>query len=171
MFMFLSMSRQGIVQAPKEYQVKAAFLFNFTRFIEWPADAFAAADSPFILGVVGTNPFGSHLEEIIKGESINGHPLVLRYFKTSADVTPCHILYIALDNKEEMKKAMIQADALNALTVSDISNFTKQGGIIRFVTEDNKTRIRINLSAARAEGLTISSKLLKLAEIVESQPN
>jgi hypothetical protein len=157
--------------AGKEYQVKAAFLFNFTRFVEWPADAFPAPDSPFIFGVAGSNPFGTHLEEIIKEERINGHPLVLHYFKTSADITACHILYIALENKEEMKMALAQAKALNALTVSDISNFTKQGGMIRFVTEDNKTRIRINLSASKAAGLTISSKLLKLAEIVESNSN
>lgn len=169
--MFFSMSRPGVVQAPKEYQVKAAFLFNFTRFVEWPADVFDAPDSPFVLGVVGKNPFGTYLEEIIKGESINGHPLELRYFKTSADITGCHILYIAQENKEEMKQAVTQAAALSALTVSDNSTFTRQGGMIRFVTEDNKTRIRINLSAVRAEGLTISSKLLKLAEIVEPDSN
>jgi hypothetical protein len=159
------------IDTAKEYQVKAAFLFNFTRFVEWPADAFPAADSPFILGVVGSNPFGTYLEEIIKGERINGHPLVLRYFKTTADITACHILYVSLDNKEEIKKALTQTDVLKALTVSDLSNFAKQGGMIRFITEDNKTRIRINLTAAKDAGLTISSKLLKLAEIVEPNSN
>jgi hypothetical protein len=169
--MFFGMSRPGIVQAPKEYQVKAAFLFNFTRFVEWPAAAFEEPGSPLIIGVVGTNPFGTHLEETIKGEEINGHPLVLQYFKTVGEIASCHILYINIENKEEIKKALTNARASAVLTVSDLSNFTKQGGMVRFVTEDSKTRIRINLEVAKAAGLTISSKLLKLAEIVEPQSN
>lgn len=167
----VSMSRPVIVQAPKEYQVKAAFLFNFTRFVEWPAETFAVADSPFIIGVAGKNPFGTHLEEIIKGEAINGHPLVIRYFNTVDEITACHILYVTLESKEDIKKAIIGNSSAHTLTVSDLSNFTKQGGMILFVTEDSKTRIRINLNSAKAAGLTISSKLLKLAEIVESQSN
>lgn len=168
--MLLGMSRPGIIQASKEYQVKAAFVFNFTRFVEWPAETFAAADSPFIIGVAGKNPFGTHLEEIIKGEAINGHPLVLRYFNTADEITACHILYVTLESKEDIKKAISHSPA-HALTVSDLSNFTKHGGMIGFVTENSKTRIRINLNSAKAAELTISSKLLKLAEIVESQSN
>lgn len=158
-------------QASKEYQIKAVFLFNFTRFIEWPGTAFREANDPFVIGILGNDPFGSYIDETVRGESLNGHPLVVKRFKTLEEVELCHILFINMSDREDLKTAFEKVKSQPTLTVGDVASFAKQGGMIRFITENNKTRIRINLEAAKVADLTISSKLLKLAEIVEPQSN
>lgn len=153
----------------REYQVKAVFLYNFCQFVEWPAKAFAREDDPLIIGILGENPFDNYLEETVKGEKANGHALEVRHFQTVAQITECHILFINLPERDEIKKALGQLGTRNILTVGDAANFARQGGIVRFLTEDNRTRIRINLEAAKKAELTISSKLLRVAEIVNSE--
>lgn len=153
-------------QAPKEYQIKAVFLYNFTQFISWPAET-PGQDEPFVIGVAGPNPFGNYLEETVKGETVQGHPIVIKYFAQITTVEPCHILFINLTDKSAIKTLTEQAATNHTLTVGDVMNVEKQGGMIRFVTENNKTRLRINLSAAKSADLVISSKLLKLAEVIE----
>lgn len=149
-----------------EYQVKAVFLFNFTQFVEWPEKIFSADNEPLVIGILGDDPFGAFLDETIKGESVNGHPLKVQRFTKLDQLTTCHVLFISQTEKNQVKSILLGLERKSILTVSDINNFAKQGGMIRFVTESNKTRIRINLEAAKKEGLTISSKLLRLAEIV-----
>lgn len=158
-------------QTSKEYQIKAVFLFNFTQFIEWPGSAFGEASDPFVIGIVGDDPFGPYLDETIRGENLDGHPLVVKRFKTPDEVEVCHILFVNMSDRDDIKNAFDRIKSHSVLTVGDVANFGKQGGMIRFITENNKTRIRINLEAAREADLTISSKLLKLAEIVETQSN
>lgn len=155
----------------KEYQIKAVFLFNFTQFIEWPGTAFSEENAPFVIGILGDDPFGSYIDETIRGETLNGHPLVVKRFKTPDEVEVCHILFVNISDREDIKNAFEKIKSQPVLTVGDVANFAKQGGMIRFITENNKTRIRINLEAAKEADLTISSKLLKLAEIVETQSN
>jgi hypothetical protein len=155
----------------REYQVKAVFLYNFCQFVEWPEKAFAHADDPFIIGILGENPFDNYLEETVKGEKANGHSLEVKHFQTVNQISQCHILFINLDGKDELKKVLAALESRNILTVGEIANFTKQGGIVRFFTEDNRTRIRINLDAAKKAELTINSKLLKVADVVNSQTN
>ncbi len=155
----------------KEYQIKAVFLFNFAHFVEWPATSFPEPNAPFVIGIVGRDPFGSYLDETVRGESLQGHPLVIRRFKSLDEVGVCHILFINVTDKEDIKGALEKVKDKAVLTVGDVLNFAKQGGMIRFITESNRTRLRINLEAARQADLTISSKLLKLAEIVETQSN
>lgn len=149
-----------------EYQVKAVFLFNFTQFVEWPDKILSTDNEPLIIGILGDDPFGAFLDETIKGETVNGHPLTVQRFTKIDQLTTCHVLFICQTEKKQLKDILLSVEHKNILTVSDINNFAKQGGIIRFVTENNKTRLRINLEAAKKEGLTISSKLLRLAEIV-----
>src|SRR6185437_11385368 len=79
---------------PTEYQVKAVFVYNFSRFVTWPSSAFASADQPFVIGILGADPFGSHLDEAIHGENMDAHPLVVRHFADIADIGPCQILFI-----------------------------------------------------------------------------
>jgi len=154
-------------ETSKEYQVKAVFLYNFTQFIEWPPDAFAQPDAPLVIGILGPDPFGKYLDETVQGEKINGHPLVVQRFHTLSEIGQCQILFINTDEKSQWKQIFEYAKAQHVLTVGDVTNFSKQGGMIRFFPEENKIRIRINLTSVKNADLKVSSKLLRLAEIVE----
>lgn len=167
LFVILLLSGQSLraqSAASKEYQVKAAFLYNFFQFVEWPPDAFPQAQSPLVIGIIGDDPFGSSLNEIVSGEKVNNRPLVIQHYHRPEEIKVCHILFVCQSESPEMKDLIAGLKNRNILTVSDIEGFTKAGGIIRFVTENNKIRFRINTEAARAANLEISSKLLRAAE-------
>jgi hypothetical protein len=169
--LLLELSFNLPVQTPtsSEYQVKAVFLFNFTQFVEWPASAFPNEKAPLVIGVLGEDPFGLFLDETVQGEKVNGHPLVVRRFQRAEDTGPCHILFINWGKGDKLKQLLADLKGRSVLTVSDAADFARQGGMVRFLTENNKIRIRINLKATKAADLTISSKLLRLAEIVDSK--
>ncbi len=152
-------------QAPREYQIKAAFLFNFTQFVEWPASCFSTDKDPFIIGIIGENPFGSYLEEIVVGEKVNGHPLVIRYFKTLEEIKSCHILYINLSQTSKLEQVVAGLKGKTILTVSDRTDFIQEGGTLRFFTKNNKIQFQINPEAGKKANLIISSKLLRLADV------
>jgi hypothetical protein len=149
-----------------EYQVKAVFLFNFTHFVEWPADAFASPAAPFIIGVLGQDPFGSALDEAVRGETVNGRPLVVQRYTGIADLKPCQILFIDRSIDGEMEKALASVGHQRTLTVSDLDSATAHSVIIRFLNENRKIRLQINVDSARNAGLTISSKLLRPAQVI-----
>jgi hypothetical protein len=148
---------------PSEYQLKAAFLFNFAKFIEWPPEAFAEKESPFIIGILGDNPFGKELERTILGKTVNGRMLEIRTFDSPAEAKKCHILFIGSSENKRLPEVLDNLHGTSVLTVSDWVHFTKNGGMINFVLESNRIRFRINDQAARGAGLKISSKLLNLA--------
>lgn len=152
-----------------EYQVKAAFLFHFTQFAEWPPEAFAEAEQPFVIGVLGDDPFGSYLDETVLGEAVDTHAMVVRRYRRVEDVEACHILFISQSEADRLAQILTRLQDRAMLTVSDVPRFTERGGIIEFVMEDNKIRLRINVEAARAAEVTISAKLLRLADIVSPQ--
>ncbi len=149
-----------------EYQVKAVFLFNFSHFVEWPPQAFSSPDEPFVIGIVGDNPFGTRLDEAVSGEHIEQHPLLVRHFRNVADIGNCHILYIGSSESGRIREILAALDRRTALTVSDFDGAAERGVMIQFVTENNRVRLRINPESAHTAGLTISSKLLRPAEIV-----
>lgn len=150
-------------QQATEYQVKAAYLFNFTKFVEWPADAFANNNEPFVVGILGPDPFGHHLTEIIAGESAFSRPIAIRYFNHPGEVGLCHILYINLPEKSvDILKEM---SGKPVLTISDDAGFCERGGAIRFFLENEMIRLEINQKAAQAADLKISSKLLRIARL------
>ncbi|HXR92106.1 MAG TPA: YfiR family protein [Steroidobacteraceae bacterium] len=151
---------------PGEYQVKAVFLFNFTHFVEWPADAFAGPAAPFVIGVLGRDPFGAALDEAVRGESVNGRPLVIQRYSGIADLKPCQILFIDRSIDGEMEKALASLGHQRTLTVSDLDSATPRAVIIRFLNENQKIRLQINVDSARNAGLTISSKLLRPAQVI-----
>lgn len=155
----------------KEYQVKAVFLFNFTQFIEWPESTLPESSTPFVIGILGDDPFGSHLQDAIKNEKVQNHPLVIKHLKDVKEATACQILFINISNQANLKTILSSLKGQSILTVGDANNFSKHGGVIRFYSEENKIRIRINLEASKENGLTISSKLLRLADIVETEKN
>jgi hypothetical protein len=154
-------------QAPvkREYQVKAAFLFNFCQFVEWPADAFTSADAPFVIGVYGDNPFGHYLEETVAGEDVNGHPVAVRYFNSVDKLGDCQILFVSAPGKRESEEVLSSLKGKSVLTIGDAPYFLAQNGMIRFVTRNNSIKFQINLDEAKHAGLVLSSKLLRLAEI------
>ena len=155
----------------REYQVKAAFLFNFTQFVEWPAGSPEATGSPFVIGILGENPFGNYLREIIAGESINGHRLTIQQYKNVDEIKLCHILFINAADNRHIGEVTTALKGRSILTVSDAASFIDAGGMIRLSTINNKIKIQVNPAKAREAGLTISSKLLGVAEIVSPNNN
>ncbi len=151
----------------KEYQVKAVFLFNFTQFVEWPPTAFTSPSDPFVIGILGDNPFGAYLEETIAGEKVMGHPLVVHHYNSTREITSCHILFISSCDTKKMKGMLSGIVNRSILTVSDMDNFAGFGGMIGFINFDNKIKLQIKPTAAKGAGLNISSKLLRLAEIID----
>ncbi len=155
----------------RESQVKAVFLFNFTQFVDWPPKTFPEPDSPLIIGILGDDPFGSFLEQATTNEKINSHPLIIQHYKTVDEIKKCQILFINISNKDRLDLVFKALEGRSILTVSDSRNFIRQGGMVRFFTENDKIKFQINIEAAKAADLTISSKLLRLAEIVTSKNN
>lgn len=152
--------------SPKHYQVKAVFLYNFTQFVEWPPPAFPAVDAPWVIGIMGEDPFGAYLKEVIDGEQIHGHPLTVRVFEPGEEVKGCHVLFVNLPHPDQTAHILKKLHGQNILTVSDQADFLEAGGMIRFISVDDKIQFQINPEASSAADLKISSKLLRLAEIV-----
>jgi hypothetical protein len=144
-----------------EYQIKAAFLFNFAKFVIWPSHAFADANSPFVIGVLGQDPFGSYLDETVRGERIDNRPLVIQRYHNLSEIKNCHVLFISRSEAGRLNQIVASLKSRNLLIVSDTDG-GEGGVIIRFVTEGNRIRFKIDPQAAKAANLTISSKLLRL---------
>ncbi len=149
-----------------EYQLKAVFLFNFAQFVEWPDRAFPAPDAPLVIGVLGEDPFGSYLDNLVTGEKVGAHPLVVRRYRRGEDPVACHILFVSASEAELLAATMPRLKVRSILTVSDLEKFNREGGMVRFVTEGGKIRLRINVEAAKACELKISSKILRPATVV-----
>lgn len=152
-----------------EYDLKAVFLFNFAQFVEWPPSAFASPEAPFIIGILGDDPFGATLDTIVRGETVNGRPFAVRRYRTLDDLhtAPCHVLFVC---RSEAARAGALVSALSdhaILTVGESPNFVAAGGVVQLLIIQNKVRVRINVDAARDKHLSISSKLLRVAEVVE----
>ena len=145
-----------------EYEVKAAYLYNFGKFVEWPAKARTAEDS-FTICVLGQDPFGTTFDTTIAGESINGKKVVIKRVAKPQDALSCRILFISSSEESRLKEIVATLDKTSVLTVSDIPQFTRRGGMIQFVVEANKVRFEVNLTIAERAGLILSSQLLKVA--------
>jgi hypothetical protein len=148
---------------PTEYQIKAAFLFNFARFVEWPPAAFASAGLPIVIGILGENPFGEDLARTIRGKTIDNHPLVIKEFRSPTEATNCHILFVSPKVKERLPDVFQGLKGASVLTVGETERFTESGGMINFFREGTKIRFQINKSAASRARLEISAKLMSLA--------
>jgi len=156
-------------QAFKEYDVKAAFLYHLAEFVDWPPEAFPAAEHPLVIGVLGADPFGKALDEVVKNEEVKNRKLDVQRYHSMEEVKTCHILFISQSEAGRLEQIFSSLKDRKILTVGDTEGFAQRGGIVRFLTEKNKIRLRINLDAAKAASLTISSKLLRAAEVVGSE--
>ena len=154
-----------------EYRVKATFLYQFTQFVEWPRDAFAGQQTPLVIGVLGDDPFGSFLDDTVRDEKANGHPLAVQRFRRVEDVKNCHVLFVSQSEATHVVDVFTALKGLSTLIVGDDNGFADRGGMIQFVTKENRVNLRINLAAAKAAKLTISSKLLRPATVINSGAN
>ncbi|MGH7484280.1 MAG: YfiR family protein [bacterium] len=150
----------------KQYQVKAVFLFNFAQFVDWPPDAFPGPDSPFVIGVLGADPFGTALDQVVANERILDRAVVVRRFRDIQDVSLCHILFISASEAPRLGRILRACQGRSILTVGYMESFAESKGIIQFVLVNNRLRLRINAAAARSANLSISSQLLRQAELV-----
>jgi len=153
-------------EAASEYQVKAVFLFNFTRFVEWPPQTFTTPGEPFVIGILGDDPFGTRIDDVIRNERIGEHPLAVRRFHNAGEIGDCQMLFIGRSESSGFGQVVARLDHRPVLIVSEIEGSAEHGAMIQFATESSHVRLRINADAARGAGLVISSKLLHLAEIV-----
>jgi YfiR/HmsC-like len=155
------------VQASREYDLKAALLFNFTRFVEWPARAFGRPEAPVVIGILGQDPFGRVLDEMVNNEKCAGRPIVVARFSNVAAVRDCHLLFIGAGERGNMLRIAAALRGRPILTVGDFDGFTAAGGMIRLQKNPaDKIQLRINLNAIKAADLSISAKLLRVAEAV-----
>ncbi len=155
-----------VLAAPTPAQVEAVFLFNFTQFVDWPPKAFADPSAPIVIGVLGSDPFGAALDEVVRGEVVQGRPLVVHRAQHIEELADSHILFISRSERARLAPVLATLKGSNVLTVSDLDGFATEGGMICFVLTDNKVRLRVNLEATKTAGLTLSSKLLRVAQIV-----
>ncbi|HEV7967246.1 MAG TPA: YfiR family protein [Candidatus Acidoferrales bacterium] len=155
-----------------EYEVKATYLYNFGRFVQWSPGVVATKGDSFPICVFGPDPFGAVLDTILSGESIGGKAVVAKRVSKPQDALDCRVLYISASEESRLKEILAGLDKAGVLTVSDIPQFSQRGGMIQFVLVGNKIRFEVNLTSAQDAGLTLSSDLLKVAVAVRksSQP-
>jgi len=158
---YTPVSRAEVPQL-SENQVKAAYLFNFAKFVEWPPSAFSSAAAPLVIGVIGKGPF-SEAHEALAGRSAKGRKVQVRQFTRIEEVGGCQILFIAGSERQHLKEILKALPASGVLTVSDIKHFCSSGGMIGLVIRGEKVQFEVNVGNAERAGLKLSSQMLKLA--------
>ncbi|HEY3971568.1 MAG TPA: YfiR family protein [Candidatus Sulfotelmatobacter sp.] len=148
---------------PTEYEVKATYLYNFTRFVEWPVQGAQGEGDSFAICVLGDNPFGPALEATVAQETIGGKNAVAKQIHTMQDAADCRVLFISTSEDKRLKQILMSLGTASVLTVSDLPKFTERGGMVQFVVDGNRVRFEVNSASAERAGLTLSSELLKVA--------
>ena len=152
-----------------EYEVKAAYLYNFGKFVVWPADSLPAAQ-PLSICVVGKDPFGEVLDQTVRDKTVQEHKLVIRRLTSLDRVRECHILFVSAAEEHKLPQILRITGASNVLTVGETEGFVRKGGAITLVARDRKVRFDVNLRAAHDAGLEMSSQLLKVAaNVIETE--
>lgn len=151
----------------KEYQVKAAFLFNFTKFVEWPSERFSSRDTPIVIAVLGRNPFGDELEKLVRNRLVDGRPVVVQPLLSAEEaksgVADFHVLFVAAGEEAHFADLLKIVPLVGVLTVGESDRFASFGGTVTFVVVESRVRFEINRAAAEAAGLKLSAQLQKLA--------
>jgi hypothetical protein len=160
------LSPPAAAQNSKETQLKAVLLFRLTQFVQWPDSRFESPESPIIIGILGKDPFGDSLRIAVRGETAQNRPIALRQLERTEDAKACHIVFISQSEAARVRQITSALAGHSVLTVSDMENFVKVGGgMVRFYTVQNKVNLRINNDTAKAAGLVLDSRLLRMAEI------
>jgi hypothetical protein len=150
-----------------EYSLKSAFIYNFALFIDWPESAFPGKDSPFVIGIVGSDPFGSILDQVLEDKTAKGRRFAIRRLGLDSEIKNCHMLFIREAGSRDMEQLKNLLKNSSVLTVGENEEFYRNGGMIRMVLENKKVSLEVNATAAKQERLSISSKLLNLAKAVK----
>jgi YfiR/HmsC-like len=156
--------------ASSEYAVKAAFLYHFAQFVEWPDAAFRDASSPLVYCTIGADPFDGTLETTLKGKTIGARAIEVRHAKQAGELQGCHLVFVGDGQKKQIPAVVAELHAAPVLIVGESEKFVEEGGTIGFVLEENKVRFEVNLGAAEKSGLRINAKLLALAKSVVGAP-
>jgi hypothetical protein len=159
----------GQADSAGEYELKAAMLYNLTRFVEWPPSAYPDPQAPIFLCILGKDPFGSSLTSLVLKQTVNGRLVLIRHPENDKAVRGCHVLYISSSERKTIVQIFSTLKGSSVLTVGEMSQFAAHGGMIQFSLEDQQVRFAINLDAASQAGLKISSRLLVLARIIKDQ--
>jgi hypothetical protein len=157
-------------QSVAEYQLKAAFIFNFAKFVEWPAQSIRAANDPLVICLLGGNPFGNTLQETINHKEVNGKSFRVQQLSSKENACQCQILFVDPAARKQFRALLPTLKAAGVLTVGEDDTFTADGGVIDFKLDGGKVHLEINTAAAEYEDLRISSKLLSLAQVVRKAP-
>jgi hypothetical protein len=158
------LAAQGVRASASD--VQAVFLFNFAQFVDWPPEVFPDSQTPLVIGILGKDPFGNFLDETVRGEKVRGRAFRIDRYRRVEDVKDCQILFISRSEAKRLDAILSALEGRPILTVSNGEDFERSGGIIRFILDESKIRLSIDLEAAQAARLTFSSKLLRSAEIV-----
>jgi len=159
---------QDSPEALPEYILKAGFLYNFAKYVDWPPGAFEKDDSPIIIGISGKDPFGSGLEKTFQNKTVKNRAFTIVRFAEPEDIRRCHMLFIARSEKSRLPQILTQAAQWHALTVGEEESFARSGGVTNILIENEKPKLEVNPEAAEKAGLTINAKLLKAATIVRT---
>jgi uncharacterized protein DUF4154 len=157
----------GQQESAGEYELKAAMLYNLTRFVEWPTSAYADAQAPTVLCILGQDPFGGSLASIVSKQAVNGKGTEIRHITNDKEIRGCHVVYISSSERKNIVAVLSTLKGANVLTVGEMAQFAARGGMIQFSLEEKQVRFEINLEAASEANLKISSRLLMLARIVK----
>ena len=152
----------------RECQLKAAFLYNFTKFVEWPANSSDGTTEPLVIGIAGRGPYAAELEEVVRNRTINGRKLVVKTVDTPEAARGIHVLFLPTSEDARLAEWLGAFRGACTLTVGESWAFAQAGGMINFVLEGDKVRFEVNEAAAERAGLRISSQLLKLAKTVRN---
>jgi hypothetical protein len=150
-----------------EYQVKALFLLNFVKYVDWPASAMPGATSPITIGILGQDNFNDSLTNAVEGKNINGREIIIKHLSADDDLNGCTILFISSSENSQLSAILSKTSTLPILTVGEDESFLHKGGIINFTLKEDKIHLEINLKAAQKVNLQISSKLLSVADVVK----
>jgi len=154
-----------------EYRIKSLFLLNFAKYVDWPANAFAAASAPIAIGLIGEDQFAAELAKTVEGKIVTGRRIVIQPIETDDDLRKCHILFIAGSDRNRQGEILAKIKVLPVLSVGETDQFLDRGGVINFVKREGKVRLEINLDASRQANLVISAKLLSVADVVKGKTN
>lgn len=152
-------------ETSQESDAKAAFLYNFCQFVEWPAGTFSHDSCPLVIGVMGNDRISDHLNALVQREKVKGRSLVIKQYRSVDEVDECHVLFISDSEPGSLRRIFKKLGERSILTVGDATEFARSGGMIRLLVSQDKIRLEVNPSAAKSAGLTISSKLLRQAAI------
>jgi hypothetical protein len=168
--LFLQLALGAHAQTSREDQIKAAFVYNFTKFIEWPSKSFPDANAAIVIGVLGDSPMAAALDDVVRDRKVNGRRIIVHTIQGAADAASTHVLFVSASESSRWAQVQAAIETLPVVTVGESPSFAQSGGTINFVVHDDKLLFVINMAAAERSGVKISAQLQKLAAAVQRVP-